>query len=137
MKYRNKIALGICSMTALVLMSGCVVRPYGGVVVEAPAPVVTVGVYPDYYTWDGYENVGLVGGVYFYLGPGNVWFRCEPWRLERFHGWERYHPDWHDHAIHNDRYRHGDGRHENDHNRDRDQGHDQNHGHGHDPDDEH
>jgi hypothetical protein len=110
------------------LMSGCVVRPYGGVVVESPAPTPMAGVeVPDDYVWEGYEYVGLVGGVYFYLGPGNVWFRCEPWRLERFHGWERYHPDWHNHAIHNDRYR-----------RDA-QGHEHPwHGdHGHDHDDEH
>jgi hypothetical protein len=128
MKYRNKIALGICSMTALVLMSGCVVRPYGGVVVETPAPPpVAVVEVPDDYVWDGYEYVGLVGGVYFYLGPGNVWFRCEPWRLQRFHGWERYHPDWHNHAIHNDRYRRDAQGHE----------HPWHGGHGHDHDDEH
>ena len=109
----NKIglSLGISSVMtlALVLASGCVVRvrPYGGAVVTTPPPpavTVDVGV-PDDYAWDGYEYVGLVGGVYFYLGPGNVWLRCEPWRLDRFHGWERDHPDWHAHAIRNDRYR--------------------------------
>jgi hypothetical protein len=111
-------ALGISSLTALALVSGCVVEPDGRVyvrplvvaapppVVVEPAPEVTVDVgVPDDYAWDGYEYVGLVGGVYFYLGPGNVWLRCEPWRLDRFHGWERDHPDWHAHAIRNDRYR--------------------------------
>ncbi|HLX96748.1 MAG TPA: hypothetical protein VKU37_13475 [Verrucomicrobiae bacterium] len=135
MNRTNKITLGVCGLAAAALMSGCIVRPYGGVAVEAPAPVVAVGVYPDDYVWDGYEYVGVVGGQYYYLGPGQVWIVCEPWRLQRFHGWERYHADWHDHAIHNDRYR--DGGHDNDHNRDRDQGHDQNHGHGHDHDDGH
>jgi hypothetical protein len=110
------------------LVSGCVVEPNGQlgfqpVVIGAPAPVyvapapvviggppavyvapVTVMV-PDSYVWDGYENVGLVGGQYFYLGPGNVWLAAEPWRLDRFHGWERDHPDWRDHAIRNDRFR--------------------------------
>jgi hypothetical protein len=112
-------------------MSGCVVRPYGGVVVETPAPppVAVVVTVPDDYIWDGYEYVGLVGGVYFYLGPGNVWFRCEPWRLQRFHDWERVHPDWHAHAVPNEHYR-----------RDA-QGHEHpwhgDHGHGHDHDDQH
>jgi hypothetical protein len=113
----------------LVLVSGCVVEPNGQlgfqpVVIGAPAPVyvappsvevaapsvyvgppvVTVGV-PDTYVWDGFENVGIVGGQYFYLGPGNVWLAAEPWRLDRFHGWERGHPDWRDHAIRNDHFR--------------------------------
>jgi hypothetical protein len=96
----------------LMLMSGCVVEPHGRLVVAAPAPVVVAPapppepVYvPDSYVWDGYEYVGLVGDDYFYLGPGNFWIRCEPFRLERFHGWERYHHDWRVHAIRNDRYR--------------------------------
>ena len=131
MNRTNKITLGVCGLAAAALISGCVVSPYGGVAVVAPAPAVTVDVYPDDYIWDGYEYVGIVGGAYFYLGPGNVWLRCEPWRLERFHGWERYHSDWHAHAIHNERYRHDDGGHDNDHNRGRDQGH------GHDHDEQH
>jgi hypothetical protein len=73
-------------------------------VVVAPEPDVVVMV-PDSYTWDGYEYVGFVGGGYVYLGPGNVWINCEPWRLDRFHGWERNHPDWRDHAVRNDRFR--------------------------------
>ena len=117
----------ILSMAAggLVFMSGCVVEPNGQVafqplVVVAPQPVAVVApppvVYvapapepvvmiPDSYAWDGYEYVGLVGDQYFYLGPGNVWLFCEPFRLERFHGWERGHADWREHAIRNDRYR--------------------------------
>ncbi|HEY2084396.1 MAG TPA: hypothetical protein VGI88_16565, partial [Verrucomicrobiae bacterium] len=75
-------------------------------VVVAPAPPPPEPVYvPDSYVWDGYEYVGVVGDQYFYLGPGNVWIVCEPFRLERFHGWERYHRDWHEHAIRNDRFR--------------------------------
>ena len=60
---------------------------------------------PDSYAWDGYEYVGFVGDQYYYLGPGHVWLFCEPFRLERFHGWERGHADWRSHAIRNDRYR--------------------------------
>ena len=101
----------------IMIVSGCVVRPDGRVefapVVVAPAPVVvapapavevTVGV-PDDYVWDGYEYVGVVGDQYYYLGPGNVWLLCDPFRLDRFHGWERGHPDWRYHAIRNDRFR--------------------------------
>lgn len=103
----------------LLLATGCVVEPNGRVVlappvVVAPAPVVVapappppepVYYVPDSYVWDGYEYVGVVGDQYFYLGPGNVWIVCEPFRLERFHGWERYHRDWHEHAIRNERFR--------------------------------
>jgi hypothetical protein len=117
----------ILSMAAggFVLVSGCVVEPNGQVafqpfVVAAPAPVVYVApapapvvveespgpvMVPDSYAWDGYEYVGLVGDQYFYLGLGNVWLVADPFRLERFHGWERGHPDWREHAIRNDRYR--------------------------------
>ena len=99
----------------LVLVSGCVVEPSGRVafapvVVAAPAPVVVAEapgpvMVPDGYVWDGYEYVGLVGDQYFYLGVGNVWLVCDPFRLDRFHGWERGHPDWRDHAVRNDHYR--------------------------------
>jgi len=110
---RNRIAgaTGISSIMILaaVLVSGCVVEPDGRVgvgVVAAPPPVeVEVATIPDDYVWDDYEYVGLVGDQYYYLGPGNVWLVCEPFRLERVHGWERGHPDWRVHAIRNDRYR--------------------------------
>jgi hypothetical protein len=108
----------ILSMAAGGFVSGCVVEPNGGVafqpfVVVAPAPVyvapaeveVAPVMVPDSYTWDGFEYVGLVGDQYFYLGPGNVWLFCEPFRLDRFHGRERGHADWRDHAIRNDRNR--------------------------------
>ena len=116
----------ILSIAAGGFVSGCVVEPSGRVafqpfVVVAPAPVyvapqpmVVVGppmvevapmMVPDSYAWDGYEYVGLVGDQYYYLGPGNVWLFCEPFRLDRFHGWERGHADWRDHAVRNDRYR--------------------------------
>lgn len=103
--------LGIASIATLALVSGCIVDPDGrvvyraGVVVDAPPPVVVVDEVPDDYYWDGFEYVGLVGGAYFYLGPGNVWMRCEPWRVDRFHVWERDHTDWREHAVRNDRYR--------------------------------
>lgn len=127
MIHRHKTTLLICSLAALGLMSGCVVRPYGGVVVETPPPAVTVQVAPDYYVWDGYEYVGIAGGRYYYLGPGHVWIACEPFRVTRFHDWERHHPDWHAHATRNVRYRpeargHGHDR-DHDQNGDRDYGH--------------
>jgi hypothetical protein len=78
------------------------------VVIGVPAPVVVVApviLVPDVYVWDGIENVGIVNGQYFYLGPGDVWLTCDPDRLIRFHGWERDHADWQTHAIRNDSYR--------------------------------
>jgi len=119
-KYLRKSVLSIASGGIIILISGCVIEPNGAVVIRppvivaAPAPVVvappppTVIVetpVPDYYVWDGYEYVGVVGDEYYYLGPDNVWLVCEPFRLERFHGWERGHPDWRAHATHNDRFR--------------------------------
>ena len=95
----------------LALVSGCVLRPNGRVevgfpvVTIAPAVVVEPVMVPETYTWDGVEYVGLVGDQYFYLGPGNVWLVAGPDRLAFFHGWERGHPDWRNHATRNDRYR--------------------------------
>jgi hypothetical protein len=70
--------------------------------VYAPPPqaVVTIGM-PDSYVWDGVEFVGVVGGQYMYLGPGGAWLVCDSFRLARFHGWERGHPDWRRTAIRN------------------------------------
>lgn len=108
--------------SALAMMAGCVVEP-GRVVVRgpeivAPAPAVVVAPapppppapvvveVPDYYVWDGFEFVGYVGGSCFYLGPGNVWVTCEPFRVARFHDWEHVHADWRVRlAVRNDNYR--------------------------------
>ncbi|MGA9778894.1 MAG: hypothetical protein ACLPRE_05480 [Limisphaerales bacterium] len=59
--------------------------------------------------------MGVVGGRYYYLGPRNAWIVCEPFRLARFPDWERLHPDWRDHAIHNERYRNDNHGHDRDH----------------------
>jgi hypothetical protein len=110
---------GILTLTAggLALVSGCVVQPNGQVGVYLPtvafapavvvAPVVEVApvMVPEAYAWDGVEYVGLVGNQYFYLGAGNVWLAAGPDRLERFHGWERGHADWRNHATRNVRFR--------------------------------
>ena len=80
----------------------------GIITIGLPAPVVVIApviMVPDVYVWDGFENVGIVDGQYFYLGPGDVWLACDPVRLTRFHGWEGSHVDWQTHAIRNDRYR--------------------------------
>jgi hypothetical protein len=122
MKNPKKIVLtAALAAGGLMLLPGCVTGPDGHVsfvmpnVVVAtplppppPPPVVVVDepvLVPDYYAWDGFEFVGVIGGEYVYLGPSQVWMVCEPFRLERFHGWEHGHGDWRDHAIHNDRYR--------------------------------
>ena len=111
--------VGLLSLTAggLVLLSGCVVTPDGRVGLGFPvvtvAPAVVVGpsvvvapvMVPESYAWDGVEYVGLVGDQYFYLGPGDVWLVAGPDRLAYFHGWERGHPDWRNHATRNDRFR--------------------------------
>lgn len=110
--------LGISTLAVLPAMAGVGV----GVSINVPAPVVTipapvvtapavtvetpaVTVAPDSYVWDGSEYVGVVGGQYYYLGPGDVWLTMDGPRLARWHDWIHGHPDWHDHAIHNERYR--------------------------------
>ena len=107
--------MGMLALAAggIALLAGCAVEPNGQVVVGLPvvtfAPVVAVDaepvLVPDTYVWDGYENVGMVGGAYFYLGPGNVWLACDGYRMDRFHGWAGGHPGWEGHGIRNDRYR--------------------------------
>ncbi|HVV01697.1 MAG TPA: hypothetical protein VHH88_10075 [Verrucomicrobiae bacterium] len=125
-----RIAEVAAAAAASTVIAGCVVEPRGRVVVRPmrvepapvyvapqpayvpppppPAPVVVEPapvMVPDSYVWDGYEYVGLVGDQYYYLGPGNVWIVAEPFRLARFHSWERYHRDWRAHAIRNEHYR--------------------------------
>jgi hypothetical protein len=103
------IAIGITSLATLPLMSGPVITvqvPAPVVTVQVPAPAVTVEAVPDTYVWDGVEYVGVVGGAYFYLGPGNVWLPFDSVRVARFHDWEKIHADWRDHAIRNEQYRH-------------------------------
>lgn len=101
----KRVRVVLPSILALGLLAGCTisVEPRGAVV--APAPVVEVQLVPESYVWDGTEYVGFVGGHYMYLGPGEVWLVCEPFRLERFHGWERGHPDWRRTAIRNEHFR--------------------------------
>lgn len=98
----NRIALALCGVAAVTLMSGCVVGGYGGVAVEAPTPAATVVMYPDHYVWDGYEYIGIIGSHYYYWGPHRLWIPCEPFRVQRFHQWERHHPDWQRHATRNE-----------------------------------
>ena len=118
MKSKNcflRLSILLTVTGSLALQTGCVVEPDGRVafqplVVAVPPPVVVAPapeplLVPDDYVWDGYEYVGLVGDQYYYLGPGNVWLVCDPFRLDRFHGWERGHPDWRSHAVRNDRFR--------------------------------
>lgn len=141
--------MGISGLAALPLMAG------PAIVVQVPAPVVTVQVpapappavtvdiaVPDTYIWDGVEYVGVVGGQYYYLGPGDVWLSLDADRLARWHDWEKIHADWRDHAIRNDLYRHDahghvvprhddvshDVSHDND-GQDKDKDKDQDHGH--------
>lgn len=85
-----------------------VISPPSVVISPPPPPVVAappVVVAPDNYYWDGNEYVGIVGGQYYYLGPGNNWMVMDPARRHRFDTWEHAHPDWHSHAIHNEKYR--------------------------------
>jgi hypothetical protein len=113
MKTTKIIALliGVSSIATLTLIAGPSVTVQIGapppvvVVAPAPPPVVVVSTVPDTYVWDGVEFVGVIGGAYFYLGPGNVWLPFDSVRVARFHDWERDHADWRDHAIRNELYR--------------------------------
>ena len=72
----------------------------------APEPVVDVQVViPETYVVVEGVNYGFIGGQYYYWGPGNTWVVCDSYHLEHFHNWERFHPDWHQHALRNDRFR--------------------------------
>jgi hypothetical protein len=77
------------------------------VVITAPAPppVTPVVVVPDTYIYDGDEYVGVVGGQYYYLGPGGAWVVMDPVRVHRFQVYVHDHPDWHGHMVHNVKYR--------------------------------
>ncbi|MGA2748550.1 MAG: hypothetical protein ABSG59_07225 [Verrucomicrobiota bacterium] len=97
---KNSAVMSLFAVTAG-LVTGCTVSfTPATVYVPPPEAVVTVGV-PDSYVWDGVEFVGFVGGQYMYLGPGGGWLVCDSFRLERFHGWERGHPDWRRTAVRN------------------------------------
>jgi hypothetical protein len=100
MKMSAKTTIGL-SVVITALVSGCevAVTP-GGVVATAPAPVVEVA--PPTYVWDGVEFVGEVNGGFVYLN-GGVWVAAPPFVLDRFHGWERGHPDWRRTAVRYDR----------------------------------
>ena len=63
-----------------------------------PPPDGYVAYAPDYYVWDGNEYVGVSNGQYVYWG-GGAWIIAPPAIVFRFHGWERFHADWHRHAI--------------------------------------
>jgi len=93
----------LCLFTIVAGLAGSCAVSYvpPTVSVSVPEPVVEVGV-PPAYVWDGVEYVGFVGGQYMYLGPGGGWLVCDSFRLERFHGWERGHPDWRRTAVRNE-----------------------------------
>ena len=110
MKANMKYVLSIASMGfafTLTCMAAQIIVTPPAVVVSAPPPAVVAPapVVPDSYVWDGSEYVGIVGGQYYYLGPGNVWLIMDPARIHRFQGWENGHPGWRAHATHNVRYR--------------------------------
>ena len=73
--------------------------------------------------------VGVIGGQYYFLGPGNVWILCDPVRLARWHDWEAVHADWRAHVIINKQYRRDARGHVYPWHNDRSQ--DKDHGHGH------
>ncbi|MGH7970320.1 MAG: hypothetical protein ACREIC_16480 [Limisphaerales bacterium] len=94
----------------LVVESGCYPPPPSvaaqpSAVISAPPPeqpaYVASPYAPAYYVWDGNEYVGVSNGQYVYW-TGGAWVIAPPIILGRFHGWERYHPDWHRRAF---RYR--------------------------------
>jgi hypothetical protein len=104
MKTQYKIyrATGVFTVATLTILSSAVADPS---LPPPPSVTVQVGV-PDYYVWDGYEYVGVIGSQYYYLAPGDVWAPMPSERRERFEHWEHNHHDWQEHAIRNERYRH-------------------------------
>ena len=108
------MAMGVTGLMVMPLKAGVGVRinigvpvpPPPAVIVQAPPPPVTVemGV-PDYYVWDGYEYVGVIGTQYYYLGPGGVWLTLDASHQAHWHDWEKAHADWRIHATANVSYR--------------------------------
>jgi hypothetical protein len=108
--------VGISGLTTLTAFAGppvvIVTAPAPAVSVVAPAPVVVapavtvVTTVPDTYYWDGYENVGIIGDQYYYLGTGNIWLAMDAPHLAHFHAWQTAHLDWRTHSVRNDLYRH-------------------------------
>jgi hypothetical protein len=86
----------LCLCVLAMLAAGCQITVRPAIPPPPPPPVVAV---PEYYAWDGVEFVGVVGGQYMYLGPGNVWLVCDPLRLGRFHEFERVNPRWHEDPV--------------------------------------
>ncbi|HEX9045558.1 MAG TPA: hypothetical protein VF988_00910 [Verrucomicrobiae bacterium] len=89
-------------------------QPPPTVVVQTPPPAPAPeqpGV-PDAYVWDGHEYVGLVGDIYYYLGPDNVWVPADKEVLKHFRHWEKHHKDWREHAVRNQLYHRAAPRHE-------------------------
>lgn len=99
-----------CLFAVTLILSGCYTPPPPpppAVAVQAPPPPVAAPVppptgyasyAPDYYVWDGNEYVGVIGDQYVYYS-GGVWVTAPSVIVGRFHGWERYHPDWRRHAY--------------------------------------
>jgi len=117
MKNTKTVSILVGLLMSLTL-SGCVATwTTPSMVISGPAPVVVsqpvvgIGLYPETYIWDGFEYVGVAGGEYMYLGPSGFWYHCEPWRLERFHGWERGHGNWKSHSGHDDHFNNGGSHH--------------------------
>ncbi|HTL17312.1 MAG TPA: hypothetical protein VL793_08750 [Patescibacteria group bacterium] len=110
-----RITLWLSCLACLgLIQAGCYTPPPPAVAIQAPAPSVAleapsapptippptgyVAYAPDYYVWDGNEYVGVSNGQYVYW-TGGTWIAAPSEIVVRFHGWERYHRDWHRHAI--------------------------------------
>ena len=104
---KKTVLYGFFVAVTLLGSSGCYTPPPAVAVQTNPPPPVApvppptgyVTYAPDYYVWDGAEYIGVSGSSYVYW-TGGTWVVAPPVIVGRFHGWQRYHPDWRRHAVH-------------------------------------
>jgi hypothetical protein len=112
MKTKTKYILPLAAMgMAMGLAPQCLAGGPGSGMVMAPIvetqPAyydVTTVTAPADYVWDGYDNVGMANGQYYFLAPNNVWMPLNTVQQRHFDDWQRSHLNGYDHAIHNTSY---------------------------------
>jgi hypothetical protein len=63
-----------------------------GVAVIAPPQDFVAGE-PEYYVWDGYENVGWYNNQMYFFGSSG-WIIANPVVINHFYGYRQQHPGW-------------------------------------------
>lgn len=59
---------------------------------------------PQFYVYDGYENIGWINGRMVYSYDGTTWDFAPPIIMNRFYSYSRSNPDWYNHRYMNLNY---------------------------------